>query len=184
VTAFEPETDAELLRASSSEPEAFGRFYDRYETAIASYFLRRVGEPEVAADLTAEVFASALAAAPRYRPREPTAASWLFAIARNTLVSSLRRGRVEAKARRRVGFRPVELADESLRRLAAADGDRWVIEMLEHLPPAQQQAIRARVLEEREYGEIARALRTSELVVRQRVSRGLTTLRKQMEGRT
>lgn len=185
VTAFEsPEADAKLLRASGSEPEAFGRFYDRYESAVAAYFLKRVGEPEVAADLTAEVFASALAAAPRYRPRGPTAAAWLFAIARNTLVSSIRRGQVEAKARHRVGFGAVELAPDSLRRLAVADGDRWVSEMLGRLPPTQRDAVRARVLEDRDYGEIARQLRTSELVVRQRVSRGLTTLRKQMEERT
>jgi RNA polymerase sigma-70 factor (ECF subfamily) len=37
------------------------------------------------------------------------------------------------------------------------------------------------VLGEQSYPEIARALRTSELVVRKRVSRGLATLRKRME---
>lgn len=181
---MEREADAELLRASCSDPEAFGRFYDRYESAVAGYFLKRVATPELAADLTAEVFAKALAAAPRYRPKGPTAAAWLFAIARNTLVSSLRRGQVEAKARRVLGFGRIELADESLGRLAAADGDRWVSEMLERLPPEQRDAVRARVLEDRDYGEIARELRSSELVVRQRVSRGLARLREQMEERT
>lgn len=184
MTAFEGATDAELLRASSSDPDAFGRFYDRYEPAVAGYFLRRGAAPDVAADLTAEVFASALAAASRYRPKGPTAAPWLFAIARNALVSSIRRGHVEGKARRRVGFGQIELSDDSLSRLATADGDRWVEELLERLPPAQREAVRARVLEERDYGDIARELRTSELVVRQRVSRGLTRLRKQMEERT
>jgi DNA-directed RNA polymerase specialized sigma24 family protein len=37
------------------------------------------------------------------------------------------------------------------------------------------------VLEERDYGEIAAALETSELVIRKRVSRGLTTLRYEIE---
>ena len=184
MTGLEREPDAELLRTSSSDPEAFGRFYDRYEAGVAGYFLKRVATPELAADLTAEVFANALAAAPRYRPKAPTAAAWLFAIARNTLVTSLRRGQVEAKARRLVGFGRVELADDSVSRLAAADGDRWVTEMLERLAPAERDAVRARVLEERDYGEIARDLRTSELVVRQRVSRGLARLREEMEERT
>jgi hypothetical protein len=36
--------------------------------AVVGYFMRRTGSPEVAADLAAEVFAQALAAAGRYRP--------------------------------------------------------------------------------------------------------------------
>jgi RNA polymerase sigma factor (sigma-70 family) len=176
------ETDAQLLAATRSNPEAFAQFYDRYEHAMAGYFLRRVGPPEAAADLTAEVFAKALAAAPRYRPQGETAAVWLFTMARNTLLSSLRRGQVEAKARRRLGVGRIELEEDTLARLGAADGERWVLEMLGRLPAEQRDAIRARVLDERDYGEIARELQTSELVVRQRVSRGLSALRREMEG--
>lgn len=182
VESADRESDAELLAAARSDPDAFGRFYDRYESAIVGYFMRRTRAPEVAADLTAEVFAHALAGAGRYRPEAPTAAVWLFAIARNTLASSLRRGQVEARARRRIGVATIELRDESLERLSVSEGERWVLEMLESLPAEQRQAVRARVLEERDYADIARELRTSELVVRKRVSRGLAKLRERMEG--
>jgi RNA polymerase sigma-70 factor (ECF subfamily) len=174
-------TDAELLAATASDAEAFARFYDRYEAAVVGYFMRRTRNAEVAADLTAEVFAAVLASAARYRPQAPTAAVWLFTIARNTLAKTARRGRVEASARARVGMRPVELSDDSLARLTAADGERWVSELLERLPAEQREAIRARVLEERSYEEIARGLDTSELVIRKRVSRGLATLRERWE---
>jgi RNA polymerase sigma factor (sigma-70 family) len=177
-------SDFELLAAASSDPAAFGRFYDRYEAAVAGYFLRRTRVPEVAADLTAEVFAAALASASRYRPEGATAAVWLFAIARHTLASSLRRGQVEARARRRLGVARIELEDASLERLTVAEGERWVAELLADLPPDQREAIRARVLDEREYADIARELQTSELVVRKRVSRGLATLRERVEGPT
>jgi Sigma-70 region 2 len=43
-------------------------FYDRHVRAVLGYFARRTGDPEVAGDLTAETFASALAARRRYRP--------------------------------------------------------------------------------------------------------------------
>jgi DNA-directed RNA polymerase specialized sigma24 family protein len=135
-------SDGELLAASGSRPDAFAAFYDRYETALVGYFTRRTGDAEVAADLTAEVFAAALGAAQRYRPEAPTAAGWLFTIARNTLSKSLRRGRVEANARRRVGIREA----------VAFTGD-----------------------------DIAGELETSELVVRKRVSRGLSNLRAELE---
>lgn len=180
----ERESDAELLAAAASDPAAFGRFYDRYEAAIAGYFVRRTRLPEVAADLTAEVFAAALGSAARYRPEGPTAAVWLFAIARHTLASSLRKGQVEVRARRKLGAAAIELEDESLARLTAADGERWVAELLAGLPPDQREAIQARVLDERDYADIARELKTSELVVRKRVSRGLARLRERMEGPT
>ena len=176
------ESDAALLAAARTDPEAFGRFYDRYEAAVVGYFMRRTAAPEIAADLTAEVFAHALAASGRYRPRAPTAAVWLFAIARNTLASSARRGRVEARARWRIGMAAIALEEDSLERLTTAEGERWVLEMLEGLPTEQREAVRARVLDERAYADIARELRTSELVVRKRVSRGLANLRERMEG--
>jgi RNA polymerase sigma factor (sigma-70 family) len=176
------ESDAELLAAARSDPEAFGRFYDRYESAMVGYFMRRTRAPEVAADLTAEVFAQALASAGRYRPAAPTAAVWLFTIARNTLASSLRRGQVEARARRRIGVTMIELEEANLERLTAVEGERWVAEMLAALPVRQREAIQARVLDERDYTDIARELRTSELVVRKRVSRGLAKLRERIEG--
>jgi RNA polymerase sigma-70 factor (ECF subfamily) len=48
------------------------------------------------------------------------------------------------------------------------------------VPAEQWEALVARVIEEREYSEIASSLRCSEMVVRQRVSRGLRTLRRRL----
>jgi DNA-directed RNA polymerase specialized sigma24 family protein len=53
--------------------------------------------------------------------------------------------------------------------------------LAEQLPAEQFQALRSRVLEERDYAEIARDLRCSQAVVRKRVSRALQTLRGAME---
>jgi RNA polymerase sigma factor (sigma-70 family) len=172
-------TDAELLHAVEADANAFAVFYDRYESAVVAYFVRRVRDPELVADLTAEVFAAALGAANRYRPAELTAANWLFTIAHNTLAKSLRKQQVEARARRRVGIRDaVSFQSEELDRveaLASANGS--LEDLLKRLPAEQADAIRARVLDERDYAEIAAELRTSELVVRKRVSRGLAALR-------
>jgi RNA polymerase sigma factor (sigma-70 family) len=179
-------SDGELLAATASRPDAFAAFYDRYETAVVGYFTRRTGDPEVAGDLAAEVFAAALGAAHRYRPENPTAAGWLFTIARNTLTSSLRRGRVEARARRRVGISDaVTFTGDELERVESAAGaSGWVLELLERLPDDQREAVRARVLDERSYPDIAGELETSELVVRKRVSRGLSNLRAELENPT
>src|SRR5271166_5199686 len=173
----------ELLAASGSSPDAFAAFYDRYEASVVGYFARRTGDPELAADLAAEVFAAALGASHRYRPETPSAAGWLFTIAHNKLLKSLRRGRVEADARRRLGIHePIELAAGELERVESTAGaNGWVVELLDRLPPLQRDAIRARIVDERSYPDIAGELQTSELVVRKRVSRGLSRLRAEME---
>jgi RNA polymerase sigma factor (sigma-70 family) len=53
--------------------------------------------------------------------------------------------------------------------------------LLAALPADQREAIRARVLEERPYGEIGGELRLSPPVLRKRVSRGLRTLKSQLQ---
>jgi len=175
--------DAQLLRSARSDPAAFSVFYDRYERLVAGYLARRVRDPELVADLTGEVFASALHAAHRYRPDEPSAVGWLLAIAHNTLANSVRRGQVEARARRRLGIREaVSFQDEELDRveqLLSSDG--WIVGLLDELPDEQAEAVRARVIDERDYLEIADRLKTSELVIRKRVSRGLAALRRHVE---
>ena len=129
------------------------------------------------------MFAAALAGAHRYRPGGPTAAPWLFTIAQNTLTGSIRRGRVEARARRRIGIREaVEYGTDELERIeAVASQSDWATRLLAALPSDQREAVQARIVDERSYADIARELKTSELVVRKRVSRGLATLREQVE---
>lgn len=177
-------TDAQLLLETRTRPAAFGEFYERWEPAIVAWMMRRTRNPEVAVDLTAEVFAAALGAAERFEEREPSgsAAPWLFAIARNTLGTSLRRGRVEAQARLRLAaWEPVALSDVDLDAIAALDQEGVLMRALEHLPPAQRTAVHQRVIEERDYDEIAADLRCSELVVRKNVSRGLRRLRTRIQ---
>jgi len=172
--------DERLLAIARAEPSAFGAFYRRHEDSVLGYFLARVGDPEVAADLTAETFAAALVSAHRFRPRKKKpAAAWLYGIARNNLAMSRRQGRVEARARRRLGMAPLVLTDESIERITALD--RTVLTLVDELPGDQQVALRARVIDERDYPEIAKDLRCSEAVVRKRVSRGLGTIRARLE---
>jgi RNA polymerase sigma-70 factor (ECF subfamily) len=70
------------------------------------------------------------------------------------------------------------LTNELVERIEALSGP--ALELLDDLPAAQQQALRARVVDEREYAEIAKDLRCSEAVVRKRVSRGLARLRDEL----
>jgi RNA polymerase sigma-70 factor (ECF subfamily) len=175
--------DDELLEAARrGDGEAFAAFYRRHRDLVLAYLRRRVRDPELAYDLAAETFAAALIGVRRYEPGRGPAAAWLLGIARNKLLESLRRGRVEAAARRRLRHEPIAIGDEDLLAVEerAAAGTAALERLLATLPDDQRAAIRARVLDEREYADIAAELRTSPQVVRQRVSRGLKTLRMKM----
>jgi RNA polymerase sigma factor (sigma-70 family) len=172
--------DADLLTATAAgDADAYAVFYRRHLPLVTSACLRLTRDRELAADLTSEVFAVALASARRYAPTHPTAAPWLVGIAHNKLRESLRRGRVQDAVRHRLRMRPVAFLDHDLERVdeLAALGAAAVRDALAALPAAEREAIQARIVEEREYPEIAAALACSESVVRQRVSRGLARAR-------
>ncbi len=177
--------DDELLtRFVAGDALAFVTFYRRHLGAILAFFMRRTGDPELAADLTAEVFAAALLAADRYRPGERPALAWLYGIAGHKLADSRRRGRVEDEARRRLGLEPLAVDDADLLRVAEmadAEAAGTAESALAALPADQRDAVYSRVVQERPYAEIAKAMRCSERLVRQRVSRGLKALRTQIK---
>lgn len=172
-----------MLGAARSDPQAFAAFYRLFERPVLAFFMRATGRAELAADLTAETFARALESVASYDAARGRADQWLFGIARNVLRSSYREGRVESAARERLGLPQLVIDDHASETIAqlAREEDRATVAVA-GLPPEQRHAIHARVVQDRDYAEIAGELRCSEAVVRQRVSRGLRTLRARLAG--
>jgi RNA polymerase sigma factor (sigma-70 family) len=178
-----PCDESELLRrVATGDDEAFSSFYRRHLDAVVAFFMQRVGDRELAFDLSAETFAAVVVSAGSYRGDSPPVA-WLFGIARNKLRESLRRDRVADAARRRLGLEPMLVDDAGLRAVEerSANGDGELTRALAELPEGTRAALLARLVEEEDYGEIAARLNCSEQVVRQRVHRGLERLRASLE---
>ena len=76
----------------------------------------------------------------------------------------------------------LELTDEDIAHIESSGGLQATV-LVEVLVSDQREAVKAHVVDERAYADIARDLHTSEAVVRKRVSRGLTTLRKRIGSR-
>jgi RNA polymerase sigma factor (sigma-70 family) len=177
-------SDSALLSAiAARDGAAFAVFYRRHLPAVLAFLLRETRDPEAAADLAAEVFAAVLLAAARYAQQGESATPWVIGIARNKLLMSFRRGRVEARARHRLGFEAMALEDSDLDRIevVAQGGGGRLVALVEDLPEDERVAVRSRIVEERSYAEIATNLRCSEMVIRKRVSRGLARIRDQLE---
>lgn len=176
--------DPDLLSATRrGNAEAFGVVYRRHYQLVLAYLIRRVRDPEVAADLCAETFARALLATHKGRQaRNDSAAPWLLGIARHTMLDSLRQGQAEDRARRRLGMQSAALSDDEVDFIAEIGSEDGLMRIARELPHRQRDALMARVIDEKDYPEIARDLQCSEMVVRQRVSRALRILRNRAEG--
>jgi RNA polymerase sigma factor (sigma-70 family) len=172
--------DRELLRRTrEGDAEAFAAFYRARRGDVLAFLRVRVPNSELAADLMCETFVQALVAVhDRDRELPVVPVAWLVTIARNTLIDSVRRGRVADDVRRRLQVEPLVLEDGDLVEVeeAAADAD-LMAHLKEALPADQLVAFTARVFDERGYEDIARELETSASVVRKRVSRAAAQLR-------
>ena len=172
-------TDASLLEAARTDPDAFRELYDRYATRIHGYFVRRSGDDDAALDLTAETFAQAWLVRARFRDEvDGSAAPWLYGIARNVLLMSLRRGQLERRAVQRLGV--AERLDGPYGAGSVAPDEGWADgadELLDALPPTQREAVHLRIVQELAYEQVAAALGTTASAARVRVHRGLAALR-------
>lgn len=171
---FAKASDAELLQAANAE--AFAVLYDRHVASVLAWARARTGE--YAADLTAEVFARAWLCRRSFRDQASGSAfPWLCGIAGNVLRDSLRRQRVEDRARRRLGLPATVSPDPEYEavecRLSLPDA---ALRAIAALPAAERELLDLRVVEERSYWEIAERLRCTPQAARLRVSRTLRRL--------
>ena len=178
-------SDVELILASGDDPRAFRELYDRWAGPLLAYFMRRVLDAEIAADLLAETFAVAYERRGHFRDVGRPGGAWLYGIASRELAHFFRRRAVEMRAARRIGLERPELDQESTAKMAALiDNDEYRASLrgaLEQLSRSERRAVELRVISELGYDDIAERLLCTPAAARTRVHRGLARLSKLME---
>jgi RNA polymerase sigma-70 factor (ECF subfamily) len=166
-------SDADLIRAAESDAAAFGALYERHALRVHSWCQRRL--EWAASDLTAETFAQAWLSRGRFRDDHGgSALPWLLGIARNVLRETIRRDRVETRARERLGL-PLDLAAEEgyavvEERLSPR---RTLATAVDQLSDHEREALELRIVDELSYDEVAERLAIRPAAARLRVSRAL-----------
>jgi RNA polymerase sigma-70 factor (ECF subfamily) len=168
------------------DADAFSALYREEGEAVLLFLTRRTLDVELAVELTAETFATALrswgtlAALAREQQR-----AWLFTVAGRRFARYLRRASVERRLVQRLGIQIPVLGHDDLlaiERRAGLDELRQALgRELSLLSAEQREALRLRVVEERPYVEVAERLGVSEQAARTRVSRGLRALAHALE---
>jgi RNA polymerase sigma-70 factor (ECF subfamily) len=179
--AEDPDEQGLLDRASKADPEALGVLYDRYVDRIYNYIYHRVGQADLAEDLTAQVFARMLEAIREGRAWRTSFSGWIYRIAHNLVIDHYRR-------RGRAAF--VELEEASPIASEEADPVRKVEARLEseHLRAAltklteeQAEVIALRFLDEFSIAEVASMMNKTEGAIKALQYRAVLALRRVMQ---
>jgi RNA polymerase sigma-70 factor, ECF subfamily len=149
----------------------FGRVYAAHVWHVYGFLAYRVGEREMAEDLTQETFERALRAWSRFDPRRASERTWLLAIARNGLIDHRRKRRASEVPAERTGTTIVQGPEQRY------SGSPNLDEALSHLPDRDREILALRYGGDLAGAEIAALLGLSLANVQQVLSRSLRKLR-------
>ena len=172
-------TDSELVvRAKAGDETAFTQIYERYASAIYRYIYFRVGERELAEDLQAEVFLRMLEGIHRYEDRGWPISAWLYRIARDRTIDTIRRRQSRPQL-------PLEAWGGSCDGPETSVGAQLDSEELHHtlteLTDEQRQVIQLRFLAEMSIHEVAHKLNRSEGAVKALQHHGMQSLARRLQ---
>ncbi|GLW11149.1 DNA-directed RNA polymerase sigma-70 factor [Microtetraspora sp. NBRC 13810] len=166
--------------AIAEDPAALEAFYRRHIDAVTRFVARRVDDPHLAADLTAEVFLAALDSAHTYRAAAGSEIGWLYGVARNTLSAERRRAYREARATGRIVGRRLMDPDDVSRMVDRIDAEapaRRAFAALAELPEGERAVLELVAIDQLTVPEAAAVLGIRQGTARVRLHRARRTLR-------
>jgi len=168
------------VRSIGTDPVAFTQFYRAHVDEVTRFVARRVADPQLVADLTAEVFLATIEAAARYRGSFGGPRTWLYGIARNVIAAEFRRSIRERRAESLVAGRRLLDADDIERLTAKIDALRQVRELhaeLQALPEGERAVLELVSVDGLTVAEAAAALNIRQATARVRLHRARQALR-------
>lgn len=167
------ESDGRLVAlAAQGDQRAFGELLKRHQGAVYGFAFRFLNDPQDAEDIAQEVFLRLFRAAGGYKPRA-SLRTYLFRIARNLCIDSLRKKRPEPMEELPEAIDPKTPFDK----LSEAESFKRLLDAISSLPDNQRAAILLRHNQGLNYREIAEALDVTVSAVESLLVRARRTLR-------
>lgn len=174
--------DSTLISNSIGDPELFASLFDRHADEIHRYAARRLG-PELAEDVTAEVFLVAFRARARYDRTRSDARPWLYGIATNVVSQHRRAERRRTQAMAKVTIeRPGTFDERSADRVTAEQLQPRLAKALTKLSAAERDLLLLVAWADLTYEDAALALGVPVGTVRSRLHRLRAKLRRALGG--
>jgi RNA polymerase sigma-70 factor (ECF subfamily) len=172
------------LAQTATDPDAFERFYRQHVEAVQRFVARRVEDPYLAADLTADVFVAVIESAGSYRPSRGEPVAWLFGIARNVVAGERRRRAKELRMAARIRGRELLAADDvaALHELIDREAaGRELLHDLSRLPESERAVLELVALDGLSVGEAGQALGIGPVAARVRLHRARRRMRNRLD---
>ncbi len=163
----------------------FEQIYRDHVGALTAYFARHCADPQTVADLTSETILRAVGAFAGFDPSRGTPRAWLFGIARHVYARYCEKASNNRDATARLaGLAVLEIdeIDELTQRIDAERAGREWLERCAELSALEQAAVEMVDLDGLTPKEAATALGVSRGVLRMRLSRARTRLRREQQG--
>ena len=172
--------DAAKVDPIQEKRNMFIQVYEKYRPSIFNYIFYRVGDPELADDLTSDVFVRMVDKYPVSEKEERPIVPWLYAIARNLVTDHIRRAG-------RINWQPlsdVTPAGERSNPVEQVETQRMqscLIKALDYLTEDQRQVILLKFIERRSNREVGELLGKPEGAIKSLQYRALAGLRRALE---
>ncbi|HVB35446.1 MAG TPA: sigma-70 family RNA polymerase sigma factor [Patescibacteria group bacterium] len=182
-------TDVELmLGVKAGDETCFEHLLEKYRTPLVGFLYRMVRDRATAEDLAQEAFLRVFRARKNYAPGAKFT-TWLFRIATNLALNSLRDGRrrqreVSIDGPEQTGQPLLEVADPGAaieEKLVERDRAKAIRQAVQALPEKQRAAVLLHKYQDLGYAEIARILGCSESALKSLLFRAHETLRTRLE---
>ena len=161
-----------MAKIQAGDEEAYRQFLNEIGPVLYNFVRRRVFNPDRVPDVYQEVLLTLHKARHTYEPSRPLG-PWLFTVARNSVLDSLRKGRKYAER---------EVPSENLPETGKAEDDGSLDDQLysalQSLPDLNRQAVELLKLRGLSLEEAAKQLGISVAAVKVRAHRGYEQLRK------
>ncbi|NUM48218.1 MAG: sigma-70 family RNA polymerase sigma factor [Anaerolineales bacterium] len=177
-----PDSEIELIqRAQNGESKAVGELYMQHHAQIFRYVWSKVGDANLAEDLTGDVFMRMVARLSTYQPSGVPFQAWLYRIARNLIIDHIRK----SASNQAVPLDDMALLQEPgppassmVETKLTADALQKALAKIEH---EQAEVIRLRFLAGLQINEVAVRLQKTPAAVKALQHRGLAALRVVMQ---
>jgi len=171
-----------IIRAIGGETEAFGQLYDHYMPMIYRFILLKVTQREEAEDLTHQVFLKAWTSiGSKYSEKGLPFSSWLYRIARNTVIDHYRRRKPTSDLEEGEGREEMISRPDIERKLDLNQNAREAFAAIQKLKDIEKDIIIMRFVEDLSTKEVAETIGKSEGAVKLAQHRALEKVRKIME---
>jgi RNA polymerase sigma factor (sigma-70 family) len=179
-------TDSQLIReVKDGNAECYAEIIIRYEKRILAFILHMLKTnhmEDMAEDLCQETFYKAFRSLQSFRDDEASFSTWLYTIARNSVLSELRKSRNTEVYLEDNKIDPSTGLDRLPEyELLRTERERMVRLAIESLPEKQRFAIILREYEDRDYKEIATILNSTVSSVKSLLFRARTAIKIELE---